>query len=311
MSVRISAIICTFNRSSYLQKAVQSLIDQTLETSEYEILVVDNGSVDNTRQVVDEQLKVVGNLHYIYEPKIGLSQARNTGWKAARGEYIAYLDDDAIATTDWLATLLHDFQNITPQPGCIGGKIDPIWEIERPSWLPDKLLPYLTILDWSHKLILIDESQYVAGANISFTRQALDLVNGFQPKFGRKGKNLLSNEELVVQNQIRRQGLAVYYDPQAVVRHHITADRLQQSWFIRRTYWQGISRAFLIVSEQSPSTLQQWRMSASSFLNLLKSPKQILKSLLPFSAPDVLQAKCRTARNIGYIVGLLTAEGKG
>ncbi|PZD74231.1 GalNAc(5)-diNAcBac-PP-undecaprenol beta-1,3-glucosyltransferase [Acaryochloris thomasi RCC1774] len=309
MSVRISAIICTFNRSKYLQKAIQSLIDQTLEKYEYEILVVDNCSVDDTRKVVDDKSRIAGNLHYIYESEIGLSKARNTGWEAAKGEYIAYLDDDAIATPHWLATLLHNFENITPKPACIGGKIDPIWEAERPEWLPDKLLPYLTILDWSSELIIIDENQYIAGANMAFTQQALTLANGFQTKFGRRGKKLLSNEELVLQNQIRKHGLDIYYNPEAVVEHHVVADRLQQNWFVKRTYWQGVSRAFLIVSEQSPSVLQQWKMGVYSLLNLLKSPKRIVKSLLPSRNPRYLQARCSTASNIGYIVGLLTAKG--
>ncbi|MEO0376385.1 MAG: glycosyltransferase [Cyanobacteria bacterium P01_A01_bin.17] len=268
MAVCISAVICTFNRSSYLQKAIQSLVDQTLAAGEYEIVVVDNGSTDNTRQTVDEIFSTVENLRYIYEPKIGLSQARNTGWKAAKGKYIAYLDDDAIATPHWLATLVHDFEKVIPQPACIGGKIDPIWEADRPQWLPDSLLPYLTILDWSSESSVIDEGQYIAGANMAFTHQALSLAHGFQTKFGRQGKKLLSNEELALQNQLRKQGFDIYYNPNVLVRHHIVVDRLRQKWFIQRTYWQGVSRAFLKVSEQSPSRLKRWRMSLSSLLNL-------------------------------------------
>jgi glucosyl-dolichyl phosphate glucuronosyltransferase len=308
MSVRISAVICTFNRSSYLRKAIQSLIDQTLVESEYEILVVDNCSTDNTQQMVSEEFGTVENLHYIYESKIGLSTARNTGWKAAKGKYIAYLDDDAIAAPHWLETLIYDFDHVTPQPACIGGKIDPIWEAERPKWLPDKLLPYLTILDWSNEPSMIDESKYIAGANMAFTEQALALVNGFQTKFGRKGKKLLSNEELVLQNQLRKYGFNIYYDPKAMVRHHIVIDRLHQQWFVKRTYWQGVSRAFLVASEQSPSFSKKLKMSISSLLNLLQSPKQIVLSLLPSRNARTLKAKCRTANNIGYIVGLLTID---
>ncbi|MEE8471432.1 MAG: glycosyltransferase family A protein [Dehalococcoidia bacterium] len=101
MSIRVSAIICTHNRSDYLRQAIQSLADQTLPTEQYEVIVVDNGSTDNTRAVV-EGFDHIANLRYVYEPILGLSQARNTGWQNARGEYIAFMDDDAIGyPTSW------------------------------------------------------------------------------------------------------------------------------------------------------------------------------------------------------------------
>ena len=98
MNIKISAIICTFNREQYLHKAIQSLVEQTLEGELYEIIVVDNCSTDRTKQVVTEKFAHISNLRYLYELILGISQARNTGWQNARGEYIAYLDDNAIAS---------------------------------------------------------------------------------------------------------------------------------------------------------------------------------------------------------------------
>ena len=99
-ALRISAVICTHNRAAYLQKAIQSLIEQTLPKDQYEIIVVDNSSTDNTKQVVSRlqaaclrsqektdacglQLEACDLVRYVFEPVLGLSQARNTGWKAA------------------------------------------------------------------------------------------------------------------------------------------------------------------------------------------------------------------------------------
>ena len=96
MNVQISAVVCTHNRAAYLRKALQSLVDQTMAQELYEIIVVDNASTDGTKQVVSEY-SGASNLRCLYEPVIGLSRARNTGWGNARGEYVAYLDDDAVA----------------------------------------------------------------------------------------------------------------------------------------------------------------------------------------------------------------------
>lgn len=311
MTVRISAIICTYNRASYLRKAIQSLVDQDLAKNEYEILVVDNCSSDDTKKVVTEEFNSAPNLKYIFEPQLGLSNARNTGWKAAKGAYIAYLDDDAIASSHWLSQLIQTFESTTPMPGCVGGKIDPIWEADRPQWLPDNLLPYLTILDWSDQTLVLDKAQYIAGANMAFSKTALELVNGFQSELGRKGKKLLSNEELVLQNQLRNHNLDIIYDPIAVVDHHVVLNRLKQKWFLERTYWQGVSRAYLLATEESPSASKRFRMSSITLLKLLKAPKQIAALLLPTNNPRMVEAKCRAANKVGYIVGLLTVEVSG
>jgi len=94
MNVRISAIICTLSRANYLRRSINSLIGQTLSAAHYETLIVDNGSTDNTSEVVLREYDDVQNLRYVYEPILGLSQARNTGWRQAAGEYVALLDGD-------------------------------------------------------------------------------------------------------------------------------------------------------------------------------------------------------------------------
>jgi len=178
MTVRISAVICTFNRADYLGKAVNSLVDQTLSKEEYEILVVDNGSIDNTRKVALEEFSHVQNLRYLYEPILGLSQARNTGWRNAKGEYVAYLDDDAIASPRWLEAILDVFETVKPEPGCLGGKVEPIWEAPQPLWLPDSLLASLSFVDWSENPCNLDHKQWLVGTNIAFPKYLLKAAGG-------------------------------------------------------------------------------------------------------------------------------------
>ena len=103
----ISAIICTYNREQYLGLAIDSLLQQ--DFAEFEVIVVDNASTDGTRQVVEARLPHA-KLRYIYEPITGLSVARNTGAKIAQSSILAYLDDDAIATPQWLRVLYSAYE---------------------------------------------------------------------------------------------------------------------------------------------------------------------------------------------------------
>ncbi len=194
MNIKISAIICTYNRASYLLEALSSLANQMIPLEEYEVIVVDNGSTDNTKQAISG-FSMQPNIRYIYEFELGLSQARNTGWQNAKGEYIAYLDDDAIADQAWLAKIVEVFEIVKPQPGCIGGKVYPIWEAPRPYWLSDHLASWLAILDYSDTFTTLDDPSCLVGANIAYPRHLLETLGGFKISLGRKGNNLLSNEE--------------------------------------------------------------------------------------------------------------------
>ncbi len=104
---QIAAIICTHNRDHYLGDAIDSLLAQ--EGVNYEILVVDNGSTDDTKQVVESRLSSP-HVNYVYEPILGLSVARNRGAKETTSPILAYLDDDAIASPQWLRVLVDAYE---------------------------------------------------------------------------------------------------------------------------------------------------------------------------------------------------------
>jgi glycosyltransferase involved in cell wall biosynthesis len=137
---RISATICTHNRAEYLGKALKSLSVQTLPAEDFEVLVVDNASTDDTAALVESVRPILPSLRYVFEGSLGLSRARNTAIREARGDYIAFLDDDAVAVSEWLEAILTAFDTVKPTPVCVGGRIEPIWEGARPSWLADTSL---------------------------------------------------------------------------------------------------------------------------------------------------------------------------
>ncbi|MBE9037121.1 glycosyltransferase [aff. Roholtiella sp. LEGE 12411] len=241
---QISAIICTHNRDIYLGAAIDSLLVQDF-AAEFEVVVVDNGSGDRTREVV-KQRAGDSRLKYIFEPTIGLSVARNTGARVARGNILAYLDDDAIASPGWLQVLYFAYQD-NSQLAIAGGKVTLLWPqgIQQPRWLSPGLAGNLGAYDLGDSIIKIEQPGLTPrGLNYSIRRSFLEEIGGFDPQLGRVGKNLLSNEELQMTEFALQRGWQVVYLPKALVAHNVAPERLQRSWFLNRGWWQGISECY-------------------------------------------------------------------
>jgi glycosyltransferase involved in cell wall biosynthesis len=98
----ISVVICTYNRADLLKIAIDSLLKQSLDAAEFEILIIDNNSKDTTQRVGSAYAKNHKNVTYFLEEKVGLSHARNRGYLEAKGNYVAYADDDCNLPIDWL-----------------------------------------------------------------------------------------------------------------------------------------------------------------------------------------------------------------
>ncbi|MDB9340134.1 glycosyltransferase [Nodularia spumigena] len=241
---QISAIICTHNRDTYLGAAIDSLLAQDFP-ADFEVVVVDNGSSDRTREVVEQRL---GNprVKYVFEPTIGLSVARNTGARVASGEILAYLDDDAVASVSWLQVLSAAYEH-NSQLAIAGGKVTLLWppNIEPPHWLSPGLAGNLGAYDLGDRMIYIQQPGLTPrGLNYSLRRSFLEEIGGFDPHLGRVGKNLLSNEELQMTEFALQRGWQVAYLPQALVAHNVAPERLKRSWFLNRGWWQGISECY-------------------------------------------------------------------
>lgn len=240
---QISAIICTHNRDNYLGAAIDSLLAQ--EFANFEIIVVDNASTDQTRQVVESRLPEP-KLQYVYESVVGLSVARNTGAKTAQAPILAYLDDDAVASPQWLQ-VFHDAYQQNEQLAVAGGKVTLLWPegTEAPKWLSPALAGNLGAYDLGDSTIYINEPGLTPrGLNYSIRRSFLNEIGGFDPNLGRVGKRLLSNEELLMTQEALQRGWQIAYLPDALVAHNVAPERMRRSWFLKRGWWQGISEYY-------------------------------------------------------------------
>lgn len=299
MTIRITAAICTYNRSDMLSDAIQSLLLQTAPPAQYEIIVVDNGSPDDTAAVVHAWQVSHGaeRLRLLHEPRGGLSHARNRAVQAARGEAIAFMDDDGLAEADWLVALLEAYDTF-PDAWAIGGKILPVWEGKRPSWLTDALLPQLSMLDLGDTARPLKEGEELLyGANCSFRRCAFDELGLFRTDLGRYAQQMLGSEETELQIRILRHGSGVVYTPHAVVHHRVTSDRLQLRYFIKLAFGKGRTRARLLPPDYQFSALC-WQVVRGS----LGVARQWLRLFLnPLDRSRQVQCMRITANWFGFI----------
>jgi glycosyltransferase involved in cell wall biosynthesis len=243
---RISVIICTFNRPLYLVKSLDSLEQQTLQKSEYEIIIVDSGASDDTSML----LKKYGDdtdIRVIPVKEAGLSEARNIGIRNAEGKITAFLDDDAIVVPDWLDQILSTFETYGPGICACGGKVDLIWEQERPGWLNDKMLVYLGKFDRGETIIHIGG---LVGLNMAFDKRVFEKIGYFDVNLGRIGGNLLSGDEVEFFNRMRKRNLKILYSPGIHAWHHVTIERITKDFFYDRYYWQGRSDALIHQKEK-------------------------------------------------------------
>jgi len=241
--IALSAVICTYNRYELLPEAIESLLEQDVPADLFEIIVVDNSPDKAGAERFGQRYAGLSNLTYLVEPKPGLSNARNKGTAAALGRIVAFIDDDARACPSWAKELLHAHAAFEDRAGIVGGPIVPRWTDEKPTWIGEPLLSYLTVIDLGHELRELSAGEWLAGCNISFDRASLIAAGGFSARLGRmgSGSTLLSNEEIEASERVRAMGKLAIYTPKAVVEHVIRPERLTPSWFRRRAAWQAVS----------------------------------------------------------------------
>lgn len=231
-SLALSVVICTYNRSSLLVRALESLEFQEPADLAYEVLVVDNNSTDDTRIVA--QRFVAKNYHrfrYLFEPKQGLSYARNAGIAEARAENIAFTDDDVRVNSDWVSRIKAGFA-AEPDADFLGGKVLPDWGSTPPAWLTRTHWAPLALVDYGDGPFYVDASRPVSliGANCAFRKRAFERVGGFRADFQRvkNGVGSLEDHELLLRLwQAGRRGI---YLPDVIVTAEVQAERLQKKY---------------------------------------------------------------------------------
>jgi glucosyl-dolichyl phosphate glucuronosyltransferase len=240
--LQITVILCTHNRARTLGTALESIAGQSIPQSVgWEILVVDNNSCDETRQVVEDfQRRYPDRFHYFFEKQQGISHARNSGIREARGEILAFIDDDETAASDWLQNLTANLHN--GEWSGAGGRILPQWNCPRPRWLSDGsalTMAPLAMFDLGTKDGPLTETPF--GANMAFRKEVFNVCGGFRTDLGRIGKGMLSGEDSEFGRRVIAAGRRLRYEPSAVTYHPVEEYRLHQKYFLQWWFNKGRS----------------------------------------------------------------------
>jgi glycosyltransferase involved in cell wall biosynthesis len=238
----VTVVICAYSlqRLEILTHAVTAVLDQ-LRSGDEVLVVIDHNQplLDTARTTLaggSQPLRVIPS-----ENQRGLSGARNAGIAAARGELIAFLDDDAIPRPGWLQQLTEPFAD--PEVIGAGGVAAPAWEEQPPSWLPEE---FLWVVGCSYRGLpqAPAEIRNPIGANMAFRRDTICQAGGFTDGIGRVGRTPLGCEETEFAiRAARTTGGRIMQEPAAMVDHLVTIDRVSPRYFFRRCWAEGISKA--------------------------------------------------------------------
>lgn len=245
--VKATIIIPTMGgQRDYLVEALHSIEQQRLPRDEFEIIVVDNNSKVTLAEEVERFNRDKPHpIRYLHEPRVGSTEARHAGARAACGEILVYTDDDVLVSPDWLKSLLEPFRN--PQVGCVGGKTIAKWECPVPEWFPELRKVTMGMLDLGNKTLEINWCQLWSN-NLAVRRSVLFQVGGFHPDMCGKGANKLfwygGDGECGLEQKILDHGYKLVYEPRAWIRHRVPASRATKAYICERSYFSAVTTSF-------------------------------------------------------------------
>jgi len=248
--IYLSVIIPTRNRANLLNKALTSLVNQTYPQQNFEVIVIDNGSTDNTKEIVESYIQLIPQIHYIFEPEPGLHRGRHAGLNAASGDILVYGDDDIEAFPTWLEGIAESFSD--PSVALVGGNNLPRYESKPPEWVEQLWQktpwgitnPHYSLIDFGQEGREISP-YYVYGCNFSIRKKTLAEIGGFHPDS--MPEHLLKyrgDGETAVSNTILKRGFRTQFNPKASVYHYVSNQRMKFSYLKKRGYLQGISDSY-------------------------------------------------------------------
>ncbi|MBZ9991663.1 glycosyltransferase [Mesorhizobium sp. BH1-1-5] len=238
----ISIVIATHNRSHDVLENVDALLPQCVGEP-VEVIVIDSASAPTHAEVL-RNLKGHEGLSLIRLDEPGVARARNAGFKAGKGEWIALLDDDAVPRLGWVEAAIAHAARCDVQTAILAGRVIPRWPDDAGSLEipPSRLGPRARLL-----LSVVDEDGFRdttdhpigVGANMLFRRSVLEAHGGFDVTTGRVGSNLASGEEAQMMTDLIGAGYRCWYSDAFVVDHKVHAGRLTRAWLAERARKEG------------------------------------------------------------------------
>jgi len=254
--MKLSIIIATYfyhERDKKISRLLEALLPQIDHTNDIELVIVSNGKSSFQYSKLDNHLEKknfsllkkkieVLEVKIIHDPVAGLSRARNTGISSAKGEVVAFLDDDVVPCENYVPKLLAAYSDTDAL--CVGGSVYLFEnEIIYPSWYSDYFKRFVVPPIFPESRLVIRSPFYIIGACMSFKAEVFMNYGIFDLDLARVGKKLLSGEDIEMVLRLPQE--RVYIEPEVFVHTDVNIERLIFSFYISRLFWQGVSDAII------------------------------------------------------------------
>lgn len=237
----VSVVICAFTdeRWNDLKAAVEGVQRQSLPPCETIVVIDHNPELLEGARIQFPAARVMASRQ-----ARGVSGSRNSGAAVAKGDLIAFIDEDAVPRTDWLEQLTPGYSD-TRVIG-IGGAIEPLWYSDRPPWFPEEF-DWVVGCTYRGLPTRTSQARNLIGCNMSFRREAFESLGGFRPEIGRLGSIPVGCEEteLCIRARQRWPWRILVYEPRAKVYQRVPDRRGTWKYFTSRCYAEGISKALV------------------------------------------------------------------
>ncbi len=252
--MKASIIVPTYNRSDQLFRTLMSLVNLDFDNKAFEVIVVDNGSTDKTKEVVFDFIKANPSysIRYFYDDIPGLLTGRHRGARESKSEILVFIDDDVHADKGWLTAICNSFDN-NANVHLVGGKCLPLYEAEPPKWInyfwnyfPDgsKMLVDLSLCDYGEIEKLVSPL-WIWGLNFSIRKKTLYECGGFHPdSIPKKWQQFQGDGETGLSIKVQEMGYKAMYNPKAIVLHEVPTERMSFTYFDKRKFYQGVCNSY-------------------------------------------------------------------
>ncbi|MEP2654080.1 MAG: glycosyltransferase [Paraglaciecola sp.] len=284
----LTVAICTYNRENFLNKCLNELLPQLGVNKNVRVLVVDNGSTDNTAELVQKFRREYPSLDYAFCAEQGLSYARNYALTHCQSKWLSFLDDDGYPEQNWLVQNLELINK--GKYDAFGGVYLPWFKDGKKNWFKDNYESNLFRMPQHEETRLYPKDSYFSGGNCCFKVKALSDSGGFPVTLGMNGKSMGYGEELAAQRAMAINGYTLGYSRNMVIHHCVPFSKQSIRWAWRREYSKG--KCFWLVYSKSPTLKNIIFYSKIRFKKSIRISKSLI---LNFSSDRML-----LVRNVFY-----------
>jgi glycosyltransferase involved in cell wall biosynthesis len=264
----LTVLIATYNGAKTLPIVLHEYCKQALPKAEWKLALVDNGSTDNTKEIIEEFLPLLP-VTYLFEPRRGKNVALNAGLSHVEGDLIFFTDDDVLPHENWLKEL-RAAADSHPVHSIFGGPILPEWESPPEDWILSwvPLKPAFGILDDQEEGDKGGKNATVFGANMAVRSNIFEMGYRFDETVGPNGSNYAMGSETDLLVRLRQAGFKAWHCKNAVVKHIIRTPQMDKQWILARAirYGRGMYRAGLVGAELKSDI---WGMPVRLYLEIL------------------------------------------